>query len=321
MEWVQVDVFTTTAGIEPVGAALLELNAGGYTVQDAADFEDFLQGKYSRWDYIDDDLLQLREAETTLTVYLPTDTQGTDQLTALADSLRRLRALDQDGAWGRLTYATQGLREEDWESSWKQYYKPMRIGRRLVICPIWESCDKKANDVVVRMDPGMAFGTGDHASTRLCLQLLDANPPAPADAVLDLGCGSGILSIAALLLGAKSVIGIDIDSVAVEIAQKNAVHNAVEAQSVFRRGNLAKGITGTFNLIFANIVADVILDLLPDIGDLLVADGAFIASGIIDTREQDILQGIAAAGLSVQQRVESGGWLAFRCKADSQHST
>lgn len=313
MDWTQVDIFTTTAGIEPVGAALLELGAGGYAVQDAADFEAFLEGKTGRWDYIDESLMRLRNAETTLTVYLPGGAQGAEQLSELKAALSRLQLLDRDGAWGRLEYRLTGVREEDWENAWKQYFAPMKVGECLVVCPSWTEYVPREGEVVLRLDPGMAFGTGDHDSTRLCMRLLEGHLPEHAR-VLDLGCGSGILAVSALLLGASEATGVDIDEVAVRVAAENAERNGVQDRCRFFCGNLGDRVTGPFDLIFANIVADVILALLPDAGRLLASGGVLITSGIIDTREPEILAALSGYGLRVEERLTSGGWVALCCK-------
>lgn len=312
MDWTQVDIFTTTAGIEPVGAALLELNVGGYQVQDAADFEAFLEGKVGHWDYIDDDLMKLRDAETTLTIYLAKNRQGVEQLEALRKALNRLKAADVNGEWGRLEYALAGVREEDWSTAWKQYYHPTKVGERLVIRPSWEEYEAQPEEVVVRLDPGMAFGTGGHDSTRLCMRLLERYLPEDAR-VLDLGCGSGILAVAALLLGAREAAGVDIDEVAVRVANKNAAMNGVAARCTFFCGNLADRVSGKYDLIFANIVADVIISFLPDVRGLLAPGGVFITSGIIDTREPDVLAALPDAGLAVRERLEAGGWVGLCC--------
>lgn len=318
MDWTQVDIYTTTAGVEPVGAALLELNVGGYAVQDAADFEAFLEGKTGHWDYIDEDLLKLRDAETTLTIYLAQNAQGGEQLAALRQALERLRAADTAGEWGRLEYALTGVREEDWSNAWKQYYTPTKVGDALVVCPSWETYEPGPGEVVIRLDPGMAFGTGGHDSTRLCMRLTEQYLPRPKNGagarVLDLGCGSGILAVAALLLGAEEATGVDIDEVAVRVAGENAALNGVADRCAFLCGSLADKVSGTFDVIYANIVADVILQFLPDVNRLLAEDGVLITSGIIDTREDDILAALPRNGLAVATRLESGGWVGLACK-------
>ena len=304
--WTQAEIETTTAGIEPVGAVLLELGLGGYMVQDAADFEEFLQGKQGRWDYIDDDLMKLREAPTVLTAYIAQNAQGAESLTTLRQELTRLKALDSDGEWGALTLELSGLNEADWENAWKRYYKPTKVGNRLVVCPSWEEYSPTADEVVMRLDPGMAFGSGTHETTRLCLAALDEYNPSGRD-VLDVGCGSGILSVGAVLLGAKTALGVDIDENAVRVAAENAEFNGVTAE--YRCADLTTGVSGHYDIIFANIVADAIRMLSPEIPRFLREGGVFIASGIIDTREEETTAAIEAAGLKIVRRKEQNGWV------------
>lgn len=308
--WIEAAIETTTQGIEPVGALLLELELGGYAVQDAADFEEFLAGKTGQWDYIDEDLMRLREAPTVLTAYLADNAQGAERMQALQAGLARLRALDTAGEWGTLSVTLSGIREEDWANAWKQWYKPLKIGRRLVVCPSWEEYAPAPEEVILRLDPGMAFGTGTHETTQLCLQMLDEYAPA-GKTILDVGCGSGILSASAMLLGAREALGIDIDENAVRVARENAEANGVAAE--YRRGDLATGVDGRYDIIFANIVADAIKALAPDVPRRLAEGGVLIASGIIDTRADEVLAAIEAAGLRILRREELRGWVCVAC--------
>lgn len=310
MNWTQIDIYTTTAGIEPVGAMLLELGVNGYEVRDAADFEAFLEGKPGRWDYIDEALLRLRGAETALTVYLAENGQGEETLGALRRALERLRALDTRGEWGRLEVALRTVREEDWSTAWKQYFKPVKVGERLAVCPSWEEYASAPGEVVVRIDPGMAFGTGTHDSTRLCMRLLE-HYVRPCARVLDIGCGSGILAVSALLLGAGEALGVDIDETAVRVAGENAALNGVAERCRFVCGNLTDRVSGRFDLILANIVADIILELAPQVPAFLAEGGVFIASGIIDTREEEVLAELLKEGFSLLAREISRGWVAL----------
>lgn len=310
MNWHKMEVFTTTEGIDPVCAALMELGVTGFEVRDAADFEAFLAGGQGRWDYIDDSLLPLRGQESAVVFYLADDGQGAERVGAVRSALARLQELDAQKAWGRLALTCGTVEEERWAESWKRYYKPVRIGRRLVVCPTWEEYAPGADEIVLRLDPGMAFGSGTHESTRLCLELLE-DVVRGGERVLDLGCGSGILGIAALLLGAASVVGADIEEVAVRVAEENASLNGVGAAAAYHRGNLARGVGGTFGIVCANIVADVILAFLPDLGRVLGEGGSFIASGIIDARAEEVVAALEAAGYAVREKRERGGWAAL----------
>ncbi len=310
MDYLQVDIYTTTAGIDPVGAMLIDVGAGGFAVQDAADFAAFLENKTGNWEYIEDSLMALLDAETTLSAYLPENEQGAQRLSAIEEGLRRLQTLDIDKEWGRLTFAVNTVREQDWAEAWKQYYRPVKVGKRMVVCPSWEQYLPQEGEIVLQMDPGMAFGTGTHASTRLCLRLLEEQVT-PETRMLDMGCGSGILAVSALLMGAKEAMGVDIDAVAVRVAQENALRNHVENGVHFVAGNLADVVTGSFNLICANIVADVIISFAADAFRLMESQGTFIVSGIIDEREGDVVSALEQQGFVLKQRMAEEGWVAL----------
>lgn len=311
--WTKVDIFTTTAGIEPVSAALLELGIAGFEVKDARDFEDFLQHKTGYWDYYDEELLKLRDVETTVTVYLADNEQGAENLAALRRELSRLKELDGENEWGRLCCELSGVREEDWAFGWKKYYHPVKVGEKLVVCPSWEEYTAAPDEVVVKLDPGMAFGTGTHESTRLCMKLAEQYLQNNAN-VLDLGCGSGILGISAALLGAQSVFGVDIDEVAVRVAQENAEQNGVGARCRFACGNLGEYTDGGYGIVFANLVADMIIEYVRHISGNLGDGGILIASGIIDTRGDDVINALTDAGLHIIKRETAGGWVALACR-------
>lgn len=311
--WTKLDIFTTTSGAETVGAVLLELGINGFQVQDARDFEDFLERKAAYWDYYDEALLKLKDSETIVTAYLPGNEQGRESLAAIRQELDRLKGMDQYGEWGRLDCGISGVREEDWAFGWKKYYHPSKVGERLVICPSWEKYEPQGNEVVVKLDPGMAFGTGTHESTRLCMQLMEKYITKSMK-VLDLGSGSGILAISAVLLGARSAFGLDIDETSVTVAAENARLNNVSKKCRFIKDSLGNHINGSYGLIFANIVADVIIEYVHHIISNLGDYGVVIVSGIIDEREQDVLDAITGAGLGVLERKTDGGWVCLACR-------
>jgi len=288
----------------------MELDISGFSIRDAADLEQLLQGRQGRWDYIDEDLLALRGRENSVTFYLPPGEQGDGQLAQVMELLSGFRARDEKGVLGRLAFEVSEVEEESWENSWKQYYKPIKPGEKLVVCPTWEDYDLAPGEVVIRLDPGMAFGTGTHSSTQLCLRLLEKRVR-PETRVLDLGCGSGILALSALLLGANRAFGVDIDDVAVRVARENAALNGVAAKAKFERGNLAEGINERYGLILINITADIILPLIPDLPRVLAPGGEVIASGIISSRAREIGDAMRGAGFTVAERLENEGWVAF----------
>ena len=318
MNWTEVKIYTTTAGIDPLTGSMLDLGLQGFMIEDAQDFDEFLHDTTPHWDYVDQAVMEkMKDCETCVTIYVADNPQGMEELMQVRQILARLKAQDPDGKYGRLELEMKDVDEEDWSNAWKKYYHPVQVGEHLVVCPSWEAYDRQPDDVVLTLNPGMAFGTGTHDTTRLCMELLEKYIT-PQDTVLDVGCGSGILDITAALLGANKIIGCDIDEVAVKVAGENAALNGVQDRIAFHQGDLTSQVEGSFQIICANIVADVIIRLSEDAGRYLAKDGIFITSGIIDTREQDVLDALEQNGFQVIERRTSGGWVALACKAKVQ---
>ena len=318
MNWTEVKIYTTTAGIDPLTGSMLDLGLQGFMIEDAQDFDEFLHDTTPHWDYVDQAVMEkMKDCETCVTIYVADNPQGMEELMQVRQILARLKAQDPDGKYGRLELEMKDVDEEDWSNAWKKYYHPVQVGEHLVVCPSWEAYDRQPDDVVLTLNPGMAFGTGTHDTTRLCMELLEKYIT-PQDTVLDVGCGSGILAITAALLGANKIIGCDIDEVAVKVAGENAALNGVQDRIAFHQGDLTSQVEGSFQIICANIVADVIICLSEDAGRYLAKDGIFITSGIIDTREQDVLNALEQNGFQVIERRTSGGWVALACKAKAQ---
>ena len=318
MNWTEVKIYTTTAGIDPLTGSMLDLGLQGFMIEDAQDFDEFLHDTTPHWDYVDQAVMEkMKDCETCVTIYVADNPQGMEELMQVRQILARLKAQDPDGKYGRLELEMKDVDEEDWSNAWKKYYHPVQVGEHLLVCPSWEAYDRQPDDVVLTLNPGMAFGTGTHDTTRLCMELLEKYIT-PQDTVLDVGCGSGILAITAALLGANKIIGCDIDEVAVKVAGENAALNGVQDRIAFHQGDLTSQVEGSFQIICANIVADVIIRLSEDVGRYLAKDGIFITSGIIDTREQDVLNALEQNGFQVIERRTSGGWVALACKAKVQ---
>ena len=318
MNWTEVKIYTTTAGIDPLTGSMLDLGLQGFMIEDAQYFDEFLHDTTPHWDYVDQaGMEKMKDCETCVTIYVADNPQGMEELMQVRQILARLKAQDPDGKYGRLELEMKDVDEEDWSNAWKKYYHPVQVGEHLVVCPSWEAYDRQPDDVVLTLNPGMAFGTGTHDTTRLCMELLEKYIT-PQDTVLDVGCGSGILAITAALLGANKIIGCDIDEVAVKVAGENAALNGVQDRIAFHQGDLTSQVEGSFQIICANIVADVIIRLSEDAGRYLAKDGIFITSGIIDTREQDVLNALEQNGFQVIERRTSGGWVALACKAKAQ---
>ena len=237
MNWTQVDIYTTTDGIDLLCSDLMDLGIRGFSIQDAEDFNEFLQNKDGKWDYIDEDLMGLSHCESCVTIYLPEDAQGAETLQMVQELLKRKKAADTEGKFGRLEAVLTGVKEEDWANNWKQYFKPFPVGEKLYIRPSWEHDEPEAGRTVLEIDPESSFGTGQHHTTRLCLELMESE--AAGSKMLDMGCGSGILFIGGMLLGAKEVFAVDIEENAVRIAKKNAAENHLpEGSYTVRCGNV-----------------------------------------------------------------------------------
>ena len=313
MEWQQITITTTHQGKEIVGGLLVSHGVRGFVTQDPEDFQEFLEDTTVHWDYIEEDLLSLKEGETTVTFYLPENLQGAEMLGAIRAGLTRLPGENPTLNLGSLELKMDTVREEDWSTAWKKYYHPVRVGKRLVICPCWETADLNPGDVQVTLDPGMAFGTGTHETTRLCMQLLE-DYLKPGQTVLDVGTGSGILAITALLLGAQSATGVDIDQLSVKIAGENAALNGVEDKLTLIAGDLTQKVDGKFDLICANIVADVILRLCGSVTQFMNTDTVLLVSGIIEDRKDQVVQGLLDAGLEIVEQRQENDWCAMACK-------
>ena len=307
MEWLQVAIATNSAGIDPVCGRLLDLGIGGFEIEDEADFKTFLEENRAAWDYVDDALLQEKSGETKVKIYL----SSPDQLDAVRLALEPLR----DQGFGRLALELVTVQEEDWAENWKQFFHPLKIGERVLVQPEWEPLADAEGRVVFTIDPGMSFGTGGHHTTQLCIEAIERSLK-PNDTVLDIGCGSGILSIIALLLGAKSAFAIDIDPMAVKIAYENAKKNGVTGFTA-AAGNILsdtalRASLVPADLVVANIVADVIIPLAPMVPALLCENGTFIASGVIAPRADEVCAALRKH-LTVREVYEKNDWVSIVC--------
>lgn len=311
MEWTQVKLYTTTQAIEIVSGFIISHGLRGIMIEDAQDFEDFLEDTTIHWDYIDDDLMKLKECETAVIFYIPDNMQGMETLKAIQSGIEQLRQETPDVDFGRLAFESEAISEEDWSTAWKKYYHPVRVGNHLVVCPCWEECELNDGDVKITLDPGMAFGTGTHETTRLCMEFLE-EVISPQTTVLDIGTGSGILATTALLLGAKEAVGIDIDELAVKIAQENADLNGVGDKIKLLCGDLTEKITGTYDVICANIVADVLIRLSETVTRFMSDHTVLIISGIIEDRCDDVIRAMESAGLHITDRKQENDWISLK---------
>ena len=311
--WIEVTLTTPANRLDELAAVLTGRGVTGMVIEDEADFRLFLEQNRQYWDYVDDALMEKMKGAARIKLYVTDDADGKNQLHTYTDGL---------GDW--VTVEQQPLGSNDWATSWQKYYQPIPAGEKLYIVPDWMRESPVPNGrKPMYLNPGLTFGTGNHASTRMCLSELEQLVEKDAR-VLDLGCGSGILSIASLVLGAKHADGVDIDPKAAEVAYENAALNGFTAENgtcIFHAGDiltdpaLQSEYRGqNYDLVAANIVADVIIPLSRFVGDFLKPKGAFLCSGIIDHRAAEVAEALEKNGFTIVERLNDNGWTAFACR-------
>jgi len=316
MEWLEVSIYTTNAGIDPICGRLYNIGVTGVEIKDKDEFEDFLENNKQYWDYVDERLREEMNGETCVKIYVSDNEHGHKLLMHVRDELAALKGLDAENKFGSLRIEMHSLCEEDWENNWKQYFKPIYVGDRLVIKPEWEAIDDADGKIVFNIDPGMTFGSGQHETTRLCVEALDRLVK-KGDKILDLGCGSGILSIISLMLGASYARAIDIDPNCKKIAYSNAALNSIGSDVyTVLDGNIITDEelkiqteeSGPYDIVVANIVADVIIPLSGDVRRYLKKEGVFIACGIIEPRLGEVKAAIENAGFRIKHIENENDW-------------
>lgn len=316
MEWAEITIETTAAGVEPLGARLVALGIPSFQIEEESDLAELIDNNQKYWDYIDEELERSRRGVNRVKLYERMELLS-DTLLLLKQGLEALKTDLPEVLFGSLGISVEVKNEEDWANAWKRFYKPTPVGKRILIVPEWEKDYDAMGRIVFINNPGMSFGTGLHASTRLCMNALERRVK-PGDTILDLGCGSGILSIIGLLLGADRAVAVDIDGNAVDVAKRNAARNGIGADRYTGFSGNILGDSGLvteislnkYSVVLANIVADVIIGLCPLIPALLAKDGVFITSGIIEERKDEVTDAILTAGLKVIEISDEDGWCA-----------
>ena len=305
MRYIEVTVNTPGAEIDARCQEMADMGAGGFVIENEEDFKDFLEQNHQYWDYVDDELENQFAGVSRIKCYLTDDEDG------LA-VLRRINAAYSD-------VTTSYVEDSDWENNWREYYKPIEVGEKLVVVPEWEEAPQDGR-LPLRLDPGLIFGTGSHATTRMCLAALEKFSK-PGVRVLDLGCGSGILGIGALILGCDSCLGVDIDPKATDVVMSNAALNGIGADKmtawagdIIADASLRARIGGGYQLVLANIVADVIIPLSAVVRQFMAPGAVFICSGIIEHRWPETEAALISNGFEILDHKSEDEWHCFVCR-------
>lgn len=324
MKYIEFKVHASRQGIEQVTAMFMSRGIYEISIDDPADMEDILNKKNEYgWDYIDDGLKTDLGREPSASVYFEDTPENRQKVQDLKIEVMKLKDSEIEGRFGseadlgRLYAEDNIVDDNDWKDKWKEFFKPSRVTDRIVVKPTWEDYRQKGDELVLEIDPGMAFGTGTHETTSLCMKLMEKylGDDAAERKVLDVGCGSGILSIAAALLGCREVLGVEIDEDAVRVAAENTEKNSVGDRVRIQQGDLAKGIDFTADIVVANLMADLVVMLTPDVKNHLAENGVFISSGILVEKEEAVAEAIRNEGFEIIEIAEDGEWCAIACRA------
>ncbi len=322
MRYIEATIYTSSYGLEPVTALLEEAGIFGVAVEDPEEIRRLLEKKNPYdWDYVDPSVLALQNREPSIRFYLDDTEEGRKQLEEIRIRMMLLKGSEYEGrlqegaTLGRMYLADRLVDDSQWQDTWKEYFRPVKVTDRLVIRPGWEMYEPEGPDeLVLSIDPGMAFGTGAHATTVLCLELLEKYME-PGDAVLDIGCGSGILSIAAALLEAGQVLGIELDPQAVAVAVENVALNGMSHRVEIREGDLTRGISCKADLLLSNLMADLVMLLSDAAASHLTERGIWISSGILTEKRDRVVSHLKERGFRIVEVRERDEWCAIAAKA------
>ncbi len=302
-KWIEMQVITKSEALEPVSGIFYGMNVNGVAIEDPRDILDREQGPLT-WDFADINILEHKGIAAVVKAYFSADEKEEEIIAYVKEKLKAIKDEGIDIGEGKVLSTV--VKEEDWANNWKKYYKPTKIGKSIVVKPVWEDYSPKASELVITLDPGMAFGTGTHETTRMCVEALE-NFLKADNIVYDIGTGSGILAIAAAKLGAKEVLAVDLDPVAVDSAKENLQYNNLSNISVIE-GNLLDVVDGKADIIVANIIAEVICILIEDVKKVMKEKGLFITSGIIHERASMVIEKLEASGFEIVEINKDGEW-------------
>lgn len=344
MRYIEIKIYTTQEGIDPLTCILMDMGIAGFAIEDSGDFENLMNKKNSYdWDYVDESLMDYKNIKTNITFYLEESDENSRLLQKLHETIdelkatglqkeKELKALGQQKEkelnhadsnaekimkdeysidFGTLEMIWKSVDDADWKDNWKEYFKPAKITDRIVIKPTWEEYQALADDLVIEIDPGMAFGTGTHPTTSLCVKLLEKYIEPEKDKVLDVGCGSGILAIAAALLGARDILAVDIDPIAVTVSKENVELNHLSTEIRVIEGDLTKGLNEKADIVVANLMADLVIMLSKDVAAHLKGKSIYISSGILIEKQAMVAEAIKERGFQILEILEEGEWCAI----------
>ncbi len=312
MNWIKATVLTTTIGSDIVSQALIDAGSAGTVIEDKNDIA-LNQRPEGQWDIIDEAIAKNMSDDVKVSGFYPLDDRTADSIARLREKVSGLRSLAPDVDLGKLDISTSTLDDEDWAESWKKEYKGFRLGKSIVIRPSWVEYTPEPGDKIVSIDPGMAFGTGTHETTGMCVSLIEENVR-PGMTCLDIGTGTGILAITCAHMGAERVIAGDIDPVAVRVARENVSINGFDSVIECREGDLLSVADITADVVIANIIADVIINIAKPVTGFIKNGGTFICSGIAKDRENDVIEALKAAEFTSIDVRNMGEWTAIACK-------
>lgn len=311
MDWMKITVLTTTIGSDMVSELLLEAGSEGTVIEDKNDVA-LNQRPEGQWDIIDEEIGRRIGDDVKVAGFYPMDEKANDTLAMVREKVARLPFIAPGVDLGKLEVQVSGLENEDWAENWKKSYKPFRLGRHIVIKPGWEEYSPDTGDKIITIDPGLAFGTGTHETTGMCVALVEENVR-PGMTAMDIGTGTGILAIAAAHMGAKSVLASDIDEMAVKVAKENVEINGFSDVITCKAGNLLEVAEGPVDVVIANIIADVIINICGEVRQFVKPGGVFICSGIAQDREEDVVTALKKAGYGKLDIRRNGEWVAIAC--------
>ena len=311
MNWIEVTIKTTTEAVEAITNILDNERTGGVIIEDPKDFL-FQKKNELDWDYVEEEVFNKSGQEGVLIkTYISEERNVMEVIENIKQKVLGLKEFGIDIGEGSVSLGK--VKEEDWANEWKKYYKPTKVGQKIVVKPTWEEYEEQEGDLIIELDPGMAFGTGTHETTSMCIRELEKYVD-ETKRVFDIGCGSGILAIAAAKLGAKEVVAGDLDEVAVKVSKENCEENNVSDKVIVKHGSLFEVVEGKADVIVANIIADIIKILAKDVSKFLTEDGVFISSGIILAKIDEVVEALEQNGFEIVEIIKLGEWSAIVSK-------